>query len=114
MDIGRRLRYAAAAAITVLCLSSTATVAAITVLSAKIEAGRLKVTGSSPTGTSVKLDTVFSAPINSARTFSFSLLYLPPDCIVDLTLVGAVAPLKRALVANCGPQGDAGAPGITL
>ena len=55
---GRRLRYAAVAAAFALAFSSSAAFAAITVTSAKIEAGRLKVAGTSPTGTSVKLDGV--------------------------------------------------------
>jgi hypothetical protein len=101
---GRRLRYAAAATAVILAFSSSAAFAAITVTSAKIEAGKLKVTGNSPTGTSVKLDNAFSANI-VAGAFSFNISYLPSDCIAELTLVGAVAPAALAVIADCGPGG---------
>ncbi len=85
-------------------LSASAASAAITVLTAKIEAGRLKVSGTSPSGTSVKLDNLFSAPL-AGGAFNFNLVYLPTDCIVDLTLVGATAAPVKAVVADCGPRG---------
>ncbi len=101
---GRRLRYAAAAAIFALAFSSSAAFAAITVQSAKIEAGRLKLTGKSPTGTSVKLDGVFTANIVSG-TFNFNIIYLPSDCVAELTLQGAPASPVQAVIADCGPRG---------
>ncbi len=101
--IGRLARGAAAISIGFLLSAGTA-YAAITVTSAQVVAGKLKVVGTSPTGTSVKLDGSFSAPIGGGE-FSFNIVYLPSDCIVDLTLVGAAAPVVQAVVADCGPRG---------
>ena len=79
--------------------------AGITITSASVTAGKLVVRGTSSTGTSVKLDGVYSTPISSTtRAFKFSLNYLPPDCIVDLSLVGATGK-AQAVIAFCGPKG---------
>lgn len=95
-----------ALAVASLSLAASPAFAEITVSSASITGGKLVVTGSSPTGTQVKLDGIYTSNINaSSRNFTFSKVYLPPDCIVELTLVGATAPLKKAVVANCGPRG---------
>ncbi len=79
--------------------------AAVTVDSAKIVGGKLVVTGSSTTGAKIKLDGKFGAAIDDANDkFSFSLTYLPPDCIVDLQVVGETA-TTTAVIAFCGPKG---------
>lgn len=90
------------------CLLFTATQAdaAINVISASITGGKLVLTGKSPTGTSVKLDNRYTARINTlTRGFRFAVPYLPFDCKVDLTLVGATAPIKTAVISGCGPAG---------
>jgi hypothetical protein len=83
---------------------SEAAFANIAVSEAAVTGGRLVVKGSSPTGTSVQLDGLYSAVIDSGtRAFRFSLLYLPGDCKVELSLVGATAPPAQAIVSYCGP-----------
>ena len=78
----------------------------ITVTTATITAGKLVVTGTSPTGTSVQLDKLTAAPIDAVtRAFSYNVVYHPGDCIVDLKLIGATAPTVKAVVALCGPWG---------
>lgn len=89
-------------AIGLLALSLNAQ-ATVTITDASITAGKLVVTGTSTTGTSIKLDDLYTRPI-SAGSFSFSLLYLPPDCMVDLSVVG-FSDTAQAVVANCGPKG---------
>jgi hypothetical protein len=87
-------------------MGTGATFAAITVTEAKIEAGRLKVSGSSLTGTHVKLDNLAPAPINgSTRQFAYDVVYHPGVCVVNLQLIGATAPKVKAVVAMCGPRG---------
>ncbi len=78
--------------------------AAVTVDSAKIVGGKLVVTGSSTTGAKIKLDGKFGAAIDANDKFSFSLTYLPPDCVVDLQVVGETT-TTPAVVALCGPKG---------
>ena len=87
-----------------LVLATAPAMAAITVTNAKIAGGALIVSGTSPTGTSINLDGTFSATL-VAGAFNFNLTYLPPDCIVDLTVVGGAGAPKPAVVANCGPRG---------
>src|SRR5262245_47070223 len=54
-------------------------------------------------GQTVKLDNGVANTISDAdRNFTFELVYLPPDCLVELK-VGAQ--IKTAVVANCGPKG---------
>jgi hypothetical protein len=78
----------------------------ITVTTANITAGKLVVTGTSPTGTAVQLDKLTAAPIDAVtRAFSYNVVYHPGDCIVDLKLIGATAPTVKAVVALCGPWG---------
>ena len=45
-----------------------------------------------------------TATASAAKKFSFNLVYLPPDCLVDLT-DGSSATPTRAVVANCSPRG---------
>jgi hypothetical protein len=84
--------------------SAGVSLADIIVQDAQVSAGRLKITGSSLTGTKVVLDDIYSASINAVtRQFAFDVLYRPGNCISLLRLVGATAPLKQFLIANCGP-----------
>jgi hypothetical protein len=95
-------RVACIASAVFLGLSSPA-VAAIAITNATITGGQLVVQGTSSTGTSITLDQTFTAPIDQVNhTFSFNLVYLPTDCIVDLA-VGAT--VKSAVVSLCGPRG---------
>ena len=83
---------------------SASAMASVTVDSAKIVGGKLVVTGSSTSGTKIKLDGKFGTPIGADDKFSFSITYLPPDCIVDLQVVGETA-TTTAVIAFCGPKG---------
>ena len=72
--------------------SVTAASAGIIVTDARIAAGKLVITGTSSNGTSIKLNSLYSAPINATtRAFKFSLVYLPANCIGTLAVVGMVA-----------------------
>ena len=54
------------------------------------------------------LDDRFEKTSDKRGHFQFRILYHPRDCIVTLsTRAGS----SRALVANCGPDGDKGARG---
>jgi hypothetical protein len=73
---------------------------------AAIRAGRLIVTGTTETARSrVTLDGRYWTRSGEDGAFSFELVYLPPDCIIQLRVA-----LQRddAVVANCGPQGEDG------
>jgi hypothetical protein len=78
--------------------------AGIAVKDAKIQNGRLYVTGTTATaGQQVKLDNRYTVTSNAQRSFTFSIAnYLPSDCIVDLTSGTATG---VAVVANCGARG---------
>lgn len=79
--------------------------AEITITDAKIAAGKLIVTGKTLTAnTQLKLDSLFTATSNSSKVFTFNLVYLPADCIVDLVKVGSTAAPTRAVVVDCGPK----------
>ncbi len=83
--------------------TAPAQAAEITVTDAKISAGKLVVTGKTLTAnTQVKLDSLFTATSNSSKLFTFNLVYLPADCIVDLVKVGSTAAPTRAVIADCG------------
>ena len=85
----------------------------LTVTSAKIEAGRLVITGTTASSRMrVRLDGQTAAPFNVMsslqRTFAFSLVYHPGDCVValqKLTPPSTLGPAVRAVVADCGPRG---------
>ena len=86
--------------------SVTAASAGIIVTDARIAAGKLVIAGTSSNGTSIKLNSLYSAPINTTtRAFKFSLVYLPANCIGTLAVVGAAAPTVNAVIASCGPKG---------
>lgn len=79
--------------------------AAITVTTAEVSGGQLVVSGTR-TGTApqVSLDGIHFADVVGGG-FSFSLTYLPPDCIVFLKAEGGTGGNASAVVANCGPKG---------
>jgi hypothetical protein len=78
----------------------------ITINDAKIAGGKLVVTGTSVSAqTRITLDRQFNATSNPAKAFAFNLVYLPPDCIVELTDAASAAKPTLAVVANCAPRG---------
>ena len=88
-----------------LAVTATTASAAITITKAEIAAGRLVVQGSrTGTAPSIILDDQFTAGVIGGN-FAFSLLYLPPDCMIDLKGDGGTAGTLTAIVANCGPRG---------
>ncbi len=93
-------------AVSALAMGSCGALADIVVTDAKIDKGILKVTGTSSTGTQVQLDDLAPVPISgTGRKWSYNVVYHPEDCIVDLQVIGAVAPDVEAVVALCGPRG---------
>lgn len=96
------------------CLASLAPAfAQVTVQTAKIEGGELKVDGltTSPNAV-VTLDGKHEAKSNALRRFSFRIPYFPPNCSVTLKQGNNT---REVIVANCsatpGPQGPAGLQG---
>lgn len=94
---------------------STASAADILTANPRIENGRLVITGKTNTpGMKVRLDgqaragfTVMSGS-NPNKAFSFSLIYLPSDCIVTLqklTGTSTLGPANNFVVADCGARG---------
>jgi len=83
--------------------SSQASTAGVTLTKVSIEAGQLVVEGTTNSPrTRVTIDRLHSQVSKPNKSFAFSLLYRPPDCIIELkTTVGT----QEALVANCGPKG---------
>ena len=87
----------------------------ITVNSARVQAGRLVITGTTLVGqTKVRLDgrtgPAFNVVSNAGTNtgFVFNLVYLPTDCIVTLQKVnsnGTLGAPLNAVVADCGPRG---------
>jgi hypothetical protein len=75
----------------------------ITLTTAAIQAGQLVVTGTTATAhTEVTLDGQFNVTSKADKSFAFSLVYLPPDCIITLTTtVGS----DDHVVGDCGPKG---------
>lgn len=94
----------AALAALVLSAPSAAFAPSITVTDAKVQAGRLVVTGQSPSpNQQLKLDSRFTTTSNASKAFTFSIAnYLPSDCIAQIT-AGALS--TTATIANCGPTG---------
>jgi hypothetical protein len=73
---------------------------------ATIEAGRLIIEGTTPTGrTRVYLDIKASVQSKKNGSFRFSLVKWPVDCVVNLRTIDGS---DEALIGNCGPKGDAG------
>jgi hypothetical protein len=78
--------------------------AVVTVTDAKVQAGKLIVTGQTPNASqAVTLDGRFTVKSAANKVFSFALTnYLPSDCIVDLK---AGTSAGSGVVANCGARG---------
>lgn len=97
-------RGIAAAALMLAVGATTEAGAALAITSAKIEAGKLIVTGTTVSASqAVQLDGLFNATSNAQKVFTFNLGdYHPADCVVEAK-VGAAA--VNAAVANCGPRG---------
>src|SRR5690349_17572187 len=73
----------------------------VTITDAKIEGGKLVVTGTTATARmKVKLDGQFDATSDGKKAFTFSEVYAPPDCIVNVGKAGA-ATTTPAVVADC-------------
>jgi len=86
--------------------SPAAAAAEVKITDARISGGNLVVTGTtSAPNTAVMLDDRFTATSDSAKAFTFNLIYLPPDCIVAVGKVGSTAAPRQAVVADCGPRG---------
>jgi len=84
-------------------LPAGAALADITVTDARIETGLLHIAGTSPTGTAIQMVGFKpNAPILAGH-FSFDVLFRPANCVARLKVIGATAPVKEVLVANCGP-----------
>jgi hypothetical protein len=82
--------------------AAPALVADITITDAKIAGGKLVVGGFAlAANTQVTLDNKFTTTTTISKSFTFSVIYLPPDCIVQLKKAGSPAPPTRAVVANC-------------
>ena len=81
----------------------------IVVNTLEIAGGRLTLSGITPRPkTQVTLDRRYTTVSGESGTFNFSLAYLPPDCVVELKVERLI---DRAVVANCGPQGERGGKG---
>lgn len=78
---------------------------------AKIESGRLQITGRTDKANQ-EVEIVGSGEkvvSNSSRRFRFSASYLPETCKFDLK--AGKETLRDLLIANCGPRGPKGEPG---
>jgi hypothetical protein len=102
------IRIFAAAFSAALCTLATVSQALavdVTITDAKIAGGKLVVTGTTLTGNmNLTLDGSFTGKSTAAKAFNFSLVYLPPDCIVSVGKTGA-ATTTQAVVANCAARG---------
>jgi len=98
----RRERYllASVAVAASLAFLSPGNAAGISVADAKIQNGRLYVTGTTPGANErVRLEGRFTTSSSALRVFTFSVAnYLPSDCVVDLAAGSATG---TAVVANC-------------
>jgi len=72
--------------------------------------GRLVIIGNTRPNLLVTLEQTHQVRANSAGDFTFTLLLVIPDCIVDISTQFG---LGRAIVGNCGPKGAVGAVGPT-
>jgi hypothetical protein len=92
---------------------NAAEAADVTVTSAKVQAGKLLITGTTPTaGMKVRLDgqtaAAFTVTSNASKAFTFNIVYHPGDCIVALQKFTPPLTLgtpTNAVVADCGPRG---------
>jgi len=109
----RSAQLFSSALLTLLFAIAPAWAADVLVTSAKIEAGRLVITGTTTTrGMRVRLDGQTAAAFNvmsnaTSRAFAFNVVYHPGDCIValqKLTLPSALGVATYAVVTGCGPR----------
>jgi hypothetical protein len=110
------LRRPAAKTLALIALAVTAAsanAADVSVSDAKIEGGKLVITGTTAApNTWVRLDgqpsSSFNVKSGADGAFGFSIVYHPGDCVVGLQRLISPTSLGEAadaLVANCGPQG---------
>jgi hypothetical protein len=94
----------ALSSISSIAMGGVAEAAGVTITDAKIQSGRLIVTGATPGASQpVKLDNRFTVTSSASGAFAFSIAnYLPSDCIVDLVSGAATG---VGVVANCGARG---------
>jgi hypothetical protein len=80
-------------------LPNVSQAAGLVVTDAQIGGGKLIVTGTSPLANqSIELDGRFTTMSDAQRKFSFSVVYVPADCIVQ---VAAGSVTRNAAVARC-------------
>lgn len=76
---------------------------------ARLVGGDLRITGRVPkAGLQVTLDDEIAVISGRGGRFSFSVPYLPPNCVATLK---AGEDEREAVIANCGPKGENGAQG---
>ena len=100
-------------AIAFVLASAAGAQAAVIVTDAKIEGGRLVVTGTASSGAQLRLDgqegAAFNAKAGADGSFGFSLVYHPGDCVVTVEALVppylTVGESAEGLVANCGRAG---------
>lgn len=96
--------FGSALAVASLVLVEPAAATGISITDAKVEGGKLVVTGTAPGASQqVKLDDRYTAMSNASKLFSFNIAnYLPSDCIVDLVSGSATG---TGVVADCAERG---------
>ncbi len=110
VHMGGTILRTVTAAFCVALFAGPAVAADVTITDAKIAGGKLVVTGTTLTANmNLTLDDEFTAKSNAAKAFTFSVVYVPPDCIVAVNKTGSTVK-KQAVVANCAarslnPQG---------
>ena len=84
----RRRPAAGMLVLAVFAASSSLAQAAVSVTDARIEGGKLVVSGTAGSGATIRLDgqekAAFNARSAADGSFSFSLVYHPGDCVVTL------------------------------
>jgi len=101
-----RLWTSVAAVLTLLPVSALGAAPEVTIADAAIESGKLMVTGTSASANeTLTLDGKYAAQSNAAKAFTFSLAYVPTDCIVAIGKSGSSAAPVQAVVANCAARG---------
>ena len=99
------IRRASAALFCCVLGCANANAADVTITDAKIEGGKLVVTGTTATPSmNLTLDDRFTRKSSASKAFTFSLVYLPTDCIVNVGKTGATT-TTPAVVANCAARG---------
>jgi hypothetical protein len=101
--VGRHFTWIACGVLIVLA-PATAYAPSIIITDAKVQGGRLIVTGQTPNARQqVKLDDRYTATSSASKAFAFNITdYLPSDCIVEIK-AGSLA--ATAVVSNCAATG---------